>query len=135
MFKNLVNSALGELKFSEPLKSFDIKIIRQLFAGLSPRWPWFAPKSFHVEFVVDNVTLGQAFRRSPRLSSVNVVLSWLSILMCHLGVEQQARWRPHFGDIFSFHRQEQQTLYLNITRTKSVPDISVMTDPIKNILH
>jgi hypothetical protein len=35
--------------------------LRQLVAGLSSQWPGFAIRLVHVEFVVDKVTLGQAF--------------------------------------------------------------------------
>jgi hypothetical protein len=51
--------------------------------NLSPLWPGFAPRSLHVGFVVDKVALGQVFLRVLRLSRVNIIPPWLSILIYH----------------------------------------------------
>jgi hypothetical protein len=47
-----------------------------------------APGSFHVLFVVNNVTLGQVSHRAVRFSHVCVIQPWLSIIIYHLGDEQ-----------------------------------------------
>jgi hypothetical protein len=42
---------------------------------------------------------------SSSFSPVNIIPPWLSILMYHLGDEQQARWWLQFRDVVSPHRQ------------------------------
>jgi hypothetical protein len=61
--------------------------LRRLVAGLSPRRPGFTAVSVHVEFVVDEVALGQIFLRVHRVPSVNIIPLWLSTLISHLGDE------------------------------------------------
>jgi len=77
--------------------------LRRLVAGLSPRRPGFAPGSVHVGFVVDKVALGQVFLRVLRFSPVSIIPPWFSILIYHLGDEQQ------FRDVVSPHRNLQST--------------------------
>jgi hypothetical protein len=62
--------------------------------------------------MVDKVALGQVFLRVIRLSPVNIIPTWLSILLS-LGYEQQARWWPQFRDVVSpyQHEHEQQGQY------------------------
>jgi hypothetical protein len=56
-------------------------------------WPLTAKAgSVHVGSVMDKVTLGQVFLRVFRFSPVNIIPSWLTIVMYHLGGEQYARW-------------------------------------------
>jgi hypothetical protein len=62
--------------------------LRQLPAGLSPWRARFMSESVHVEFVVDNVALGQAFLSAFGSFPVNVIPLWLSILINHLEDEQ-----------------------------------------------
>jgi hypothetical protein len=62
--------------------------IRWLVAGLSQRRPDFGLELVRVEFMVDRVALGQVFLRGLRLSPVNIIPSWLCILIHHLGNEQ-----------------------------------------------
>jgi hypothetical protein len=60
-----------------------------------------------VGFVIDKAALGQAFIRVLRVSLVDITPPWLSILLYHLGDEQQVRWSRQFTDITP-HRHEQQ---------------------------
>jgi hypothetical protein len=62
---------------------------RGLISDLSPLWPGFAPGSLHVGFVVDKVALGQVFLRVLRLSRVNIIPPWLSILIYHLRINNR----------------------------------------------
>jgi hypothetical protein len=39
---------------------------------------------------------------------INIIPPWLSLLIYHLGDEQQACWWPQFRDIISPHQHEQQ---------------------------
>jgi hypothetical protein len=39
---------------------------------------------------------------------VDIITPWLSILVYHLGDEQQALWWPQFRDLLSSHRLEKQ---------------------------
>jgi hypothetical protein len=52
--------------------------------------------------------IGTGFLRVLRVSPLNIIPPCLSILMYHLGYEQQARWWLQFRDIVSPHRHEQQ---------------------------
>jgi hypothetical protein len=65
---------------------------------ISPRSQGFAPGFLRKDFVVDKVTLVQVFLRVLRLSSVSVIPPWPSILIYHLGNEQQFSWWPQFRD-------------------------------------
>jgi hypothetical protein len=56
--------------------------------SISPRRPWFAPGSVHIEFVVYNFALGQVFLRVLPFSLVSIIPPWLFILAYHLGDEQ-----------------------------------------------
>jgi hypothetical protein len=47
--------------------------LRRLAAGLPPRRPGFDPELVHVEFVVDEVALGQVFLRVLRFSPVSFI--------------------------------------------------------------
>jgi hypothetical protein len=47
-------------------------------------------------FAVDKV--GQVYPQVIRLSFVNIITPWLSILMYHLGDKQLAHWWPQFRD-------------------------------------
>jgi hypothetical protein len=73
--------------------------------AVSP-WPltseaWFAPGSIHVGFVVDNVTLGQAFLRVLRFPPANIIPPLLHIHpsppheVCHSS--DQAAHYHHLG--------------------------------------
>jgi hypothetical protein len=62
---------------------------RRLVPGLSTRRPGFELGSVRVGFVVDKVTLGQVFLQVVRFSPVIIFLTWLSILIYHLGCEQK----------------------------------------------
>jgi hypothetical protein len=62
--------------------------LRRLVAGLSPRRPAFASRSFHVGFVADIVALGPVFLQVLCFFPVNIIRPWLSMLMYHLGDEQ-----------------------------------------------
>jgi hypothetical protein len=64
---------------------------RLIVAGLSPQRPGFVPGSVYVEFLVDKMALGQVFLEFFVLLLVNIIPPWLSILIYHLGDEQQAR--------------------------------------------
>jgi hypothetical protein len=50
--------------------------------------PGFEPASINVGFVVDKVELGQVFLLVLRISHVNIIPPWLSILIYHLRDEQ-----------------------------------------------
>jgi hypothetical protein len=43
----------------------------------------------HMGFVINNAALGQGFLRVLRLFLVSIIPPWLSLLICHLGDEQQ----------------------------------------------
>jgi hypothetical protein len=58
--------------------------------------------------MVDKVALGQDFLRVLQFSPVNIIPPWLSILIYHMGDEQQAPWWLQFRDIVSCHQHEQQ---------------------------
>jgi branched-subunit amino acid transport protein len=75
-----------------------MSMLRLLTAGLLPLWPRFKPRSVHVGFVVDKVTLGQVFLQVLQFSPVNIIPPWLSIIIYHLGDEQ---WWMQFKDIVS----------------------------------
>jgi hypothetical protein len=62
--------------------------LRWLVAGLSPRVHGFMPGSVHVRFMVDKETLGQIFHWVLQLSVVNIIPTWLFILVYHLGNKQ-----------------------------------------------
>jgi hypothetical protein len=51
----------------------DVPWLRRLAAGLSPRRPWLVAGSVHLGFVVDNVALGQVFRRVLRYFPVSII--------------------------------------------------------------
>jgi hypothetical protein len=59
----------------------------RLVAGLSTRGPEFVPRSFHVGFLVDKVTLGQVFLRVHRFPLL-ISFHQGSGLSYHLGHEQ-----------------------------------------------
>jgi hypothetical protein len=56
-------------------------------------------------FAVDKV--GQVYPQVIRLSFVNIITTWLSILVYHLGDKQLAHWWPQLRDAVSQHRHEQ----------------------------
>jgi hypothetical protein len=58
-------------RFQRPRRA--VPLLRRLVTGLSPRRPWFDPRSVHVGFVVDKVALGQVFPRVLRFSPVNFI--------------------------------------------------------------
>jgi hypothetical protein len=60
--------------------------LRQLIVGLSPWKPRFTPRSVHVGFVIDKVTLGCVFLQVFQFSPIGIIPSSLSI--CHLWDEQ-----------------------------------------------
>jgi hypothetical protein len=70
-----------------------------LVASLSPRRTRFAPVSVHEGHVVHKVTMVQVLLRVLQFSPVNIIPPRLSMLMYHLGDEQQAPWWPQFRDI------------------------------------
>jgi branched-subunit amino acid transport protein len=76
---------------------------RQLVAGLSLQWVGFTPRSVHAVFVVDKMALGQVFLQVLQFSPVNIIPLWLSILIYHMGGEQQAHWWLQFRDVVSPH--------------------------------
>ena len=71
--------------------------LRRSVSGLSPRWPNFNPKSFHVRFVVDKAALGQFLSPSTSVfpcqyhianapysfNRLSLTLYNLSSLWCH----------------------------------------------------
>jgi hypothetical protein len=61
---------------------------RAVIAGLSPWRPGLVSGIVHVGFVVDKVALGQFFLKGFRISPVNIIPQWLSMLMYLLGDEQ-----------------------------------------------
>jgi hypothetical protein len=62
--------------------------LRQLVTRLSSCMPRFMPESVRVGFVADIVALGQVFLRVLQFSSVNIIPSYLSMLIYHLDDEQ-----------------------------------------------
>jgi hypothetical protein len=65
--------------------------IRQYYITITLLTPGFAPRSVHVGFVVDKVTLEQVFLRVLRVSPVNIIPPSFSIFIDQLGFEQYAR--------------------------------------------
>jgi hypothetical protein len=63
--------------------------LRRLVAGLSPRRPGLAPRSFHVGLVVDKVVTGIDFSPNSSVSPVNIIPPWLSTLVYHLGINNR----------------------------------------------
>jgi hypothetical protein len=51
-----------------------------------------------VGFVVHKVALRQVFLRVLQLPPVNIITTWLSILICHVGDEQYVHWWLKFRD-------------------------------------
>jgi hypothetical protein len=47
--------------------------LRRSVAGISPRRPGFAPGLFRVEFVAEEVALGQVFLQALRVSPVSII--------------------------------------------------------------
>jgi hypothetical protein len=61
----------------------------------------------YVKFVVNKVALGQGSLLVLRFPPVNIIPPWFSLLISHLGDEQQPHWWPQFRDTVSLHRHEQ----------------------------
>jgi hypothetical protein len=61
----------------------------RLVADLSPRRPGFAPRSIHVGFIVDIVSLGQVFLRVIRVFPVSIIPPSLSSSY-HLGMNKMS---------------------------------------------
>jgi hypothetical protein len=59
--------------------------LRRLVFGPSTRRHGLAPCSVRGGFVMDRVALGQIFLRFLRFYTGSIILSWLSILVYHLG--------------------------------------------------
>jgi hypothetical protein len=81
-----------------------VPCLRQLFAGLSPRRPWFAPWSIHVGFMVDKVVLWRVYL---------VVLLFSLSVSFHRGssYSYSTGWLQ-FRDIFSpLRRVQHRTLW------------------------
>jgi len=62
--------------------------LRRLLAGLSSRRSGFTLGSNSMEFVVDNVGLGQDFIRVLRLSPANIIQTGLSTPIHHVQCKQ-----------------------------------------------
>lgn len=58
--------------------------VKRLVMGLSPRRPWFDPRSVHVGFVVDKVALAQVYLRSLRLHTLRIIPSVLHTHLLHV---------------------------------------------------
>ena len=61
--------------------------LRWLVAGLSPPSRRFEPSSFLLRFVVDNVSLGEIFLRTPQFSPANIIPT-----MLHIRPYPQHKW-------------------------------------------
>jgi hypothetical protein len=55
--------------------------LRWLVDSLLPQRPWFMPRSVHVRYVMDKVSLGQIFLQVLRFPFVNIIPPWHSILI------------------------------------------------------
>jgi hypothetical protein len=64
--------------------------LRRLVADLSLRNPGIAPRSIHVGFMVDKVTLGQVFLRVLRFFPINTIPPSFSILIYRLGMNNMS---------------------------------------------
>jgi hypothetical protein len=54
-----------------------------------------------IAFVVDKVALGQANFRVLLFFTLNIIPSWVSMLIYHLGDKEQSQWWPQLTDIVS----------------------------------